>query len=242
MIDINTLIYCELDLEYPREKFIEEIDQILIPDSKLIETGHDDKAIMGPLRDINKAWGIITDEEHIDPKSRVSWYVNSLIFSETDNVRYNEISKGGSIVARNNLLDKGNWQYKSEYENLEITKFIKKLPFSEIIHARLLCLDTGRLVLIHNDGLEKSLTKNLLASQGYISITLNVSSGGSPLYFGKMHDYYKYFSTQASSYIFNDYHVHGVPRVSSRRRQLRISGRPTIEFFKLLKLETIIRD
>lgn len=242
MIDITTLIYCELNLEYPREKFIEEIDKILIPDSKLIETGHDDKAIMGPLRDINKAWGIITDDEHIDPKSRVSWHVNSLIYSKTDNVRFNKISEVGSIVARNNLLDKGNWQYKPKYENLEITKFIKKLPFSEIIHARLLCLEPGRLVLIHNDGLEKSLSKNLLSSQGYISITLNVSSGGSPLYFAKMHDYYKRFSTQASSYIFNDYHVHGVPRVWSRRRQIRISGRPTKEFFNLLKLQTIIGD
>ena len=189
---------------------------------------------------INRLWNMVPEEDFIKPNSHISWTANSLLYCETDNKEFYELSKLGSIVVRNNLLGNGLWKWKPEFEDLELTKFVKNLPFTNIIHVRILCADVGQMVAIHRDNKRSNFAKDTLSKEGYITITLNVSTGGQPLFFSLVSNESKPITTTAPAFIFNDYNFHGVPYVKERRRQVRITGKPTDEFFKLLKMDTLL--
>ena len=48
------------------------------------------------------------------------------------------------------------------------------------------------------------------------------------------------YKTDDEIYLTNDYFLHGVPQVTSRRRQIRVSGIPKIEMHKLLDKTSIV--
>jgi hypothetical protein len=76
---------------------------------------------------------------------------------------------------------------------------------------------------------------------GFVQITLNISDGGAPLYHG-VTDYQSadHQTINDDIYLFNDYVYHGVSLTNSRRRQIRITGRPTLEFANLIDSSSII--
>jgi hypothetical protein len=240
MIDIKTLTYCELDIEYDREKFCQEIDQYIIPSSILIDSIIPE-GISG-LSSTNDSWKMVPTDEYNKENSHKAWLVNSLIYSETEIEELKGLSMHGSITVRNKLLGDGKWVWKKEFEELALTKFIKHLPLTNIIHARTLCLFPGKMAAIHRDNRNKSLTGNLLANEGYVTVTLNLSTGGCPLFYSLVSDENSPRTTDAAIYVFNDYNLHGVPYVSSVRRQVRITGKPTEEFFKKLKQDTLVTE
>jgi hypothetical protein len=240
MIDIKTITYCELDIEYDREKFCQEVDQHIIPSSILIEATQFSE--IERLAYVNDSWKMVPSDEYRKPNSQKAWMVNSLIYSETDEEQLKTLSMHGSIVTRNKLLSNGKWVWKKEFEELALTKFVKQLPLTDIVHARTLCLFPGKMAAIHRDDRTKSLTSNLLANEGYVTVTLNLSTGGHPLFYSLVSDENSPRTTNAAIYVFNDYNLHGVPYVSSVRRQVRITGKPTEEFFKKLKQDTLVTE
>jgi hypothetical protein len=240
MIDIKTLTYCELAIEYDREKFCQEIDQHILPSSILIEATPFSE--VERLAYVNNSWKMVPEDEYLKPNSQKAWMVNSLIYSNTEEEELKILSIHGSIVTRNKLLGEGKWAWKEEFEELALTKFIKQLPLTDIIHVRTLCLFPGKMAAIHRDNRNKSLTGNLLANEGYVTVTLNLSTGGCPLFYSLVSDENSPRTTNAAIYVFNDYNLHGVPYVDSVRRQVRITGKPTEEFFKKLKLDTLVTE
>lgn len=240
MINVNTLTYCELDIDYDREKFCQEVDQHILPSSILIDAIPTEGVTA--LSKINDSWKMVQTEEYNKQDSNKAWMVNSLIYANTADADLKKLSIHGSIVARNKMLGNGDWQWKPEFDNLELTQFVKTLPLTDIIHARVLCLFPGRMAAVHRDNRTSSLTRNLLSNSGYVTITLNLSDGGYPLFYSLIQDEGAALTTNAPIYVFNDYNLHGVPYVESIRRQVRITGKPTDEFFKKLKLKTLVTE
>jgi hypothetical protein len=69
-----------------------------------------------------------------------------------------------------------------------------------------------------------------------------LSDGGHPLFYSLVSDERTALTTDAPIYVFNDYNLHGVPYVNAVRRQVRITGKPTEEFFKKLKQDTLVTE
>lgn len=239
-MDISKITYCELDLEYDREAFCKEVDEYILPKSMLIDAIN--VAGIAQYSSINNSWGMVPEDDYAKPGSQQAWLVNSLIYSNTDNKFFKSLSINGSIVARNRMIDTGKWMWKPEYEDLALTKFVKTLPLTDIIHARTLCLFPGKMAAVHRDDRTDSLTKNLLSNLGYLSITLNLSDGGQPLFFSLTEDESTPIRTNKPAYVFNDFNLHGVPYVTDIRRQVRVTGKPTPEFFDRLKMATMITE
>lgn len=240
MININDIAYCELNLTYPKKLFCDEVDQYIIPTSPLVRSVPDN--CMKDTVKLNQSWNMAPDNVYLKEDSNLSWYANSLLYCDTDNEEFRKLGDIGSIVVRNNLMNKAKWYWKYEFEHLELTKFIKNLPLTDIFHARTLCMPPGRMSGIHRDSKRSDVTKTSLSSQGYITITLNLSDGGQPLFFSLLTDENTPIKTSADAFIFRDFNYHGVPSVTTWRRQLRITGKPTTEFFDLLKIDTLLCD
>ena len=240
MIDINDIAYCELNLSYPKQLFCEEVDNYIIPISPLIKSTTDDA--MKSTEWTNQCWNMVSPDTYLKKDNNLSWFANSLLYCETDNEEFRKLSDIGSIIVRNNLMDVAKWYWKPEFEHLELTKFIKNLPLTNIFHARILCMPPGRMSMIHRDAKFSNLTKTYLSDKGYITITLNLSDGGQPLFFSLLSDENTSIKTTADAFIFRDFNYHGVPPVTSWRRQIRITGKPTNEFFNLMKLDTLLCD
>lgn len=236
-MDIKEITFCELDIPYDRELFCKEVDEHILPGSMEIEAI--DKAGIAQFAHINRAWNMVPESEYMKDNSQKAWLVNSLIYCRSENKYLDMLSQAGSIVTRNRILNKGEWTWKPKYENLELTKFIKNLPLTDIIHARILCLPPGKMAAIHRDDRTDSLSKTLLSDLGYISVTMNLSDGGQPLFYSLDSDEETPILANEPIYTFNDFNFHGVPYVSQMRRQVRVTGKPTPEFFKLLKKVTL---
>jgi hypothetical protein len=94
-------------------------------------------------------------------------------------------------------------------------------------------LPAGGIGLVHHDSGEAYYINN-------ISITLNVNSGGSPMIF--LCEDQQYSVETDPAFLFQDCCLHGVPKVSSNRLQVRINGRPKKELIEsLLDLDSIVK-
>ena len=245
--NLSKLVFCELDISYDHNLFAHEIDSVLLPDSTQINaTG---RAGVKEFLEINRQWNMVPESDYLEENSNKAWYVNSLIYYDADDKDVRKGSELGSVLVRNRTLTDSNlnskWCWKEKYENLSLTKFIKSLPLTDIIHARLLYLPPGYMSVIHRDDRHSNeqfkLSKNLLSSTGHLSITLNISTGGQPLFFATdSSPVNKIF--KPSTFIFNDYFMHGVPKVTSPRRQFRISGKPTKELFEKIIKSTVLEE
>jgi len=78
------------------------------------------------------------------------------------------------------------------------------------------------------------ILNNGLAHKGYVVVTLNITNGGVPLYWSLDNDVETARFADDSIYLSSDYFLHGVPVVTSRRRQVRIMGVPGAGFDQLI--------
>jgi hypothetical protein len=182
----------------------------------------------------------------IEKRGIEQWMANSLIELITDNKDLLFLSRLGSVAVRNKMLKDGEYRFKETYEDLNITKWIKQLPIKKFIGVRCVSLKPGTFATIHKDennfqfhSSGTSLPTNIVWEAGFISITLNISDGGEPLYYSVDEDIAKPFKANDPVYLFNDYCLHGVPVVSSRRRQIRVTGIPTEDLLDKLDLSTV---
>jgi len=255
MFDYSKIVYNRLNLDYDRDEFIEEYDQLIFPNSPDIEALQMENYDLSNR--LNSVWKMVPQElypkqclgvvDPIDPSKRTilrneipAWKIESLVFCPDDKETAYK-SWFGSIVFRNNNLSR-NFIWKPQYQNLKISKFIKNLPITDIKMVRCFMLMPGSFIGIHRDSALESLSSNKIWENGYISITLNLSSGGSPLWYMKEFshdldtiDWTKFYKTDDDhAFLFNDYYPHGVPIISSIRRQIRITAKPTMNFEKYL--------
>jgi hypothetical protein len=254
MIDFNKLIYAKLNIGYDKDAFIKEYDERILPKSKKVLNG---EYLIKETSETNKQWGMVPEDLYVKADVRnngvlkrngyPSWDGFSLLYLDSEDKELSENSKGGSVSVRNYALDKmGEFKFFPEYEDLKIVEFIKQLPLTSLIGIRCVSLKENTFALIHRDNsyflptsmktLEKQkMIDNFLWRSGFVQITLNLSNGGVPLYYGVTDDLDpKYETVDDDIYLFNDYFYHGVPLTSSRRRQIRITGRPTPELYEMI--------
>jgi hypothetical protein len=157
-----------------------------------------------------------------------------------------KFAKVGGPSFRNETLD-FDFTIKKPFENMQMWKWIQDhLPFKKINSIHCVSLEPGGFSIIHRDmkGLYNawsSAGESKLFSEGFVVIALNISSGGAPLYWsldGK--DALTPYKADDDIYISNDYFMHGVPIVTSRRRQVRVAGIPTPELWNLINKNSVI--
>jgi hypothetical protein len=262
MIDYNTLISAKLNLTYNKQLFIDEYDKHILPISTPVLNGPRQGIVTAKT---NIEWNMVPPEIYSQGQVRSptaeksvktaypSWNGCSLLYLDTTDETLHLGSKNGSVAIRNYALDHmGEWKFYEKFENLEITKFIKNLPLTDLIGIRCVSLQENTFAIIHRDDTHFLTTKqefletqkmvnNHIWNSGFVQITINLSDGGAPLYYGitdSLDSNYKTINDDI--YLFNDYAYHGVSLTNSRRRQIRVTGRPTLELVKLIEESTVI--
>ena len=262
MIDFNLLLSAELiNLDFDKDSFIKEYDNHILPHSNNIRNG---QHVLFKTVNANSNWGMVEPQKYLKADVRTetgadvdngypSWKGTSLIYLDTTDEELKENSKNGSVSIRNYVLDKqGEFKFFPQYENLNITKYIKSLPLHTIIGIRCVSLQPDTFSIIHRDDTNylpdsqrslkvQRMVDNYLWKQGFVQITINISDGEVPLYYSITSDLSEKFKTiNYSVYLFNDFFYHGVPITKSRRRQIRITGRPTNDLMKHINNSTLV--
>lgn len=261
-MDYSNLAYAKINLSYDKNKFIHEYDNYILPLAK--ETACS-RATMEGTRLLNLAWKMVPDElydksdYHIQEGDDDSfkffkgqfpqWRLQQLMrLSETssDPLVEKYAKKGGGVAFRNASLNY-NFEIKPQYRNLQIVKWIvDNLPFEKINHIQCISIEPTGFITIHRDARslyskENAILENKVFKSGFIVVNINISNGGSPLFWaldGK--DVFTPLTCDDDIYLTNDYFFHGVGICSSRRRQIRITGIPGPAFFSLFDKDTII--
>lgn len=262
MINFHSLVVAELiNLDYDQQAFIDEYDNRILPVSSNVRNGQD--VLFGTIQ-ANADWNMVDPNKYInaDVRSKTgapidngypSWKGASLVYLDSAEKELSENSKNGSVSIRNYVLDRhGEFKFFPEYEDLLITRYIKSLPLETIIGVRCVSLRADTFAVIHRDNsnflpssqrsLEvQKMVDNYLWKQGFVQITINISDGGVPMYYSNAPGLEKEYNTvNYPVYLFNDFFYHGVPLTTSRRRQIRVTGRPTPELAKHINQTSII--
>jgi hypothetical protein len=265
MINFKNIVYAKANIEYNRELFIKEYDQFIAPRSVKVFIGY---KLLKSTENNNREWNMVDPEIYLKIETRdeanqpisgeyTTWNGISLVYLDCEDEDFKQSSKLGSIAVRNYALDNyGEYKFLPEYENLEITKFIKNLPLTNIIGVRCLSLPENTFGIIHRDNRNslpgngttdskyktvQQITNNKIWKEGFVQITINISDGGVPLMYVNTERMSKNtFTTVEPIYLFNDFVFHGVPLTTGIRRQIRITGRPTPELAKLIEESSIV--
>ena len=240
---LKDFVYAPLNLDFDHELFAKEYDEHILPSSVPIANGYPS---WKTTRFVNRAWGMVDDETYdkcdvketgglnIIKRGIACWMANSMIELETDDLLQHRTSILGSVALRNTLLGEGKYHFRRMFEGLAITEWIKQLPLTDIIGVRCVSLAQNTFASIHRDSSnfiknkgEGSNNANKLWNSGFVSISINITDGEVPLYYCLDSDLTKPYKVNDAVYMFNDYFFHGVPMTSSRRRQIRVTGKPT---------------
>ena len=262
MMEFDSMVAAELiNLDYDQDAFINEYDRCILTASSNVRNGQD---VLFNTINANLKWNMVDPDKYVkaDVRSRSgepidngypSWKGASLVYLDSTESELSENSKNGSVSIRNYVLDRhGEFKFFPQYEDLMITKYIKSLPLTTIIGVRCVSLRADTFAIIHRDNsnflpssqrsLEvQRMVDNYLWKQGFVQITINLSDGGVPMFYSdtsELGDSYKAINYPV--YLFNDFFYHGVPLTTSRRRQIRITGRPTAELSKYINVDSII--
>lgn len=264
-MSFQNLTYAKLNLDFDKDLFCKEYDEKILPSG--VPTGNSQIG-SEMTKNLNKVWGMVSEKEYdevdtfdqpgdattykFNKKKRPSWIMNQLMYIDPFNItdplilKYSKDAVGPSI--RNEGLDqKYIWKVKPQYENLEILKWINEnLPFKKINGIHCVSIEPGGFASIHRDskGFYDNMPSggcNRVYKSGYVVININISDGGVPLYWaydGK--DAENYYLSNDAVYLTNDYFLHGVPIVTSRRRQIRVTGIPKVELWNLIDKNTMM--
>ena len=256
--DFSTIAYAGLNVSFDAEEFAKEYDERILPNGIPITNG---KTGINLLQDLNKKWGMVPPELYDTgdiweqpgdaytmkyiKRERPCWNLTQLMQLDLTDVTdpyLIKYSKRGGTSFRNETLDpKYKFYIRPMYEDLKIWKWIQEtLPFEKINGLHCVSIEPGGFAAIHRDmkglyGSGSSAGVSKVFKMGYIVLNLNISNGGAPLYWaldGK--DSENVYKADRQVYISNDYFLHGVPIVTSRRRQIRILGIPKPELWDLI--------
>jgi hypothetical protein len=262
MNDYRNYAYAKLNIEFDRELFCKEYDQYIFPFTKHVPIF---ESLWKHSRDLNQAWGMVdpisydqidinTEPDVYKKPSKIlqrgirsfqSVQLLKLLTNDSDSEYVKQNFGADGSLMRNHHLNR-TWELKSPFRNLKITKFIfENLPFNKITNIRCVSLEPGSFFCIHRDirfsstvdlGFDKNNgLNNGLYRQGYVTIILNISDGGVPLYWSlDGMDKTKPSLINDTVYMHSDYFIHGVPICKTRRRQIRITGTPSSELMNLI--------
>lgn len=243
-LSFSRVAYAEVLVDYDRDQFIREYDDHILPASK-------------PFISINSQWQNMQQWNNIWnvlPQSVFEEY-NHLLQQQTHpssgekthqwnmvnlvQVLGNIPSGGGAWWRHQNLNKKK--EIKPEFENLLIVRWIKEhLPIQELIGIHCVSIEPNGFSTIHRDNYWQGTATNPAAQNGfynlgYVVICLNISDGGVPLLWCLDRDETnppRRANTKA--FLTSDYFHHAVPLTTTRRRQIRISFRPTEKLRQIL--------
>jgi hypothetical protein len=256
------IAYAPMTVEYDRNRFVYEYDRYILPRSRLIYNstrGRDATAELNrqwgmiPLDiyaqqdgTLHPSWADCpTDRTSLQSLGNPSWLqaiMTEMIVTDADEPVLKEAGSKGRLAARN-FAPEREWQLKSEFAklNLQLIDFIyNKLCLSRIVWVSCVSLEPGRCAIIHRDSMRlyshgsNPMLNNGMAHKGYVVVTLNITNGGVPLYWGLDDDVETARFADDSMYLSSDYFLHGVPVVTSRRRQVRVMGVPGAGFDQLI--------
>ena len=255
------IAYAPMTVEYDRDRFIYEYDRYILPRSRPI---YNSARGRDATVELNRHWGMIptdvyaqqdgtlypswaersTDKNLFQGVGSPSWLqaiMTNMVVTDDDDPALKEAGSQGRLAARNFAPDR-EWCLKPEFAklNLQLVDFIyNKLCFSRIIWINCVSLEAGRCATIHRDSMRlyphgsNPMLNNGLAHKGYVVVTLNITNGGVPLYWS-LDDVKTPRFADDSMYLSSDYFLHGVPVVTSRRRQVRVTGVPGPGFDQLI--------
>jgi len=261
----SNIAYAKVNLAYDRELFIKEYDEIILPHGHPISNNLNAVGSTAPL---NKVWGMIPPELYNKGdiymqegnanamkyivREHPGWLMVQLMQADLTQVPESKkeilkkFSFRGGPSFRNETLDL-DFSIKQPFEHMQIWKWIQNnLPFKKINSIHCVSLEPGGFSIIHRDmkGLYNPLssaTTNRLYKEGFVVLALNLSDGGSPLYWSlDGADAVNCFKANDPLYLSSDYFMHGVGIVTSRRRQVRVAGIPGPELWDLLDKDSII--
>jgi len=264
---LTNLAYAKLNLEFDREEFTQEYDKVIIPLSKRRANYYDH---MLETRELNKVWGMVPDEiydqsdcvnvtnqtKQFVQGTHRSWLAYQMleianidtivnIATPTSKSLVESIKNKDWAASRMATLD-AEYKLKDECKDLKIVKWIyENLPFSKLNSISCVALQPNSFSVIHRDRFyqktEINPVHNIIARKGYIIINISITDGGSPLWWSLDNDMVKTsFKVYDKVFLTNDHFLHGVSLCSSTRRQIRVCGKPTDNFLKLLDSNTII--
>ena len=250
----STLAYAKLNLTFDRELFIKEYDDRIYPKSFPISTG------IGSINHtikLNQTWNMVHPDiyEQIDThtmndkgerifldRGRKSWVMRQLLEMDTTGVTDPVLLKFAKIggVGLRNAAYQNTFTVKEDCKDMKIVDWIfKTLPFEKIVSIHCVAIDPDGFAPIHRDDRslfddKSSIGSNIFYKNNFIIININISDGGVPLYWGfDIPNTNTCYKVNDDVYLTNDYFLHGVPMVTSRRRQIRVSGIPKPEMYQL---------
>jgi len=260
----SNIAYARLNLEYDRELFVKEYDELILPHGLEITNN---LTSVGPTAALNKVWGMIPPElynrgdiymQQGDAESMQYFKRDHPGWSMVQLMACTEVANEtvvdpllvkfgihGGPSFRNETLDL-NFHCKEQFRDMQLWKWIQTLPFKKINSIHCVSIEPGGFSIIHRDmkGLYNSFPSgdgSRLFKKGFIVLVLNISDGGSPLYWsldGK--DAVNCYKANDAAYLSNDYFMHGVGICTSRRRQVRVAGIPTNELWNLIDKTNVV--
>lgn len=261
-MNFSNLAYAKLNLDFDHSLFAKEFDEQILPDSRPIANGL--SSILETV-ELNKSWGMIDPELYCSSdyykqstdatttqyikSQRPAWQMTQLMELDTTGITDPLLLRwaaAGGVNLRNETLGY-NYNLKLKYKELNLIKWIyNTLPFESISWIHCVSIEPGGMSTIHRDEkgmyrVGKSSGVNKVYKSGHVIVCLNITNGGVPLYWSlDGADAVNYKLADDPVYLANDYFLHGVPIVSSRRRQIRITGIPNLKMFDLFDKESII--
>lgn len=261
--DYSTTAYAKVNLKFNKKLFIKEYDKYILPAAIPLSNS---AGIVHMTARLNEMWGMVPPEIYntgdvwVQPGSastlryikrdRPCWMMTQLMELDTSNVEDPLMKRwatvGGQSLRNETLGPEYKWNIKEEFKHLKIWKWIQTLPFKKINSLHCVSIEPSGFSVIHRDmkgfyDHNSSAGISRVAKNGYVIMTLNISDGGGPLYWAlDGNECTKPLKANDDVYLTNDYFLHGVPVMTSRRRQLRITGIPTEELWDMIDHSTMI--
>lgn len=235
--------YAKINLDYDKESFSREYDQAIYPASKpfisITNQWHN-------MQNWNRIWRVLPEETFQDYDDLLSqgattlggnshqWDMVNLMQAKGDS------ASGGGAWWRHRNLEVPKI-IKPEFENLEIVRWIKEnIPAERLIGIHCVSIEPNGFSAIHRDGYWQGAEPNPARHNGfynlgYVVLSLNISNGGVPLQWCLDGE-----ETQSprladdDAFLISDYFYHAVPLTTRRRRQIRISFKPTAALHDLI--------
>lgn len=230
MVILSQLRFAKINLDYDKKIVENEILSLknqftICPVGKKYAKAHP-QIFVGTEEEINEV--TVTDDIDITRVYRKKldpWYGFSLT-----HIPGNLQTKVGSNFIRNSST--ASWIWRDDISAPYIRKLVEFLNFKELHSVRILLLPANSIGLVHQDSNAEYYREN-------ISLTLNIKTGNSSLVFLKQNKNYHVGNDDA--FLFRDDCLHGIPKVSSDRLQIRINGKPNQDIMhKLVDFDTAI--
>lgn len=132
------------------------------------------------------------------------------------------------------------WIWMKELENSYIREVVEQFPFEYVQTVRLITMRPPAIGQVHVD--TPTRANNRWLEEGFASITLNVSSGGTLMRYLVEKDVFDADPEIPISH-FNDAYRHGVPELKSTRHQIRIFGKMSRDkYLAMMDLKSAVWD